>query len=102
MIIDMKQAQIKKFDDLATQVKNNPAVYVQFDSVSDFYKASWLDEFPKGTVWSCTGLDDGAEEFYALIYYYDHYLSINCSTEIEIRTGIYPSKDDEASSVKLS
>lgn len=88
MIFYMKQEQIKKFDELAFEIKKNPALYVQFDSVSDFYKAKWLDDFPKGTTWSCTGLDDGAEQFYALIQLYDHYLTINCAREVEIRTGI--------------
>ena len=32
-------------------------------------KATWLDEFPQGTTWSATGLDDGAEHFYAIIEY---------------------------------
>lgn len=50
--------------------------YLQFDSIADFYQAQWLDDFPKGTTWCATGLDDGAEHFYAKIEFCGHYLII--------------------------
>ena len=59
MLIDFHQAQLQKFMALATQVEAEPEHYLQFDSVSDFYKASWLKKFPAGTVWYASGLDEG-------------------------------------------
>ena len=62
--------------------------YIDFDSVSDFYKAHWLSKFPQGTTWSASGLDDGAEYFYALITYKNHYIKINVNEQIEVCCGI--------------
>ncbi|CAB1216084.1 hypothetical protein [Acinetobacter bouvetii] len=88
MLIDFIQHQIKQFDDLASRIQAEPEKYIHFDSVSDFYKAEWLKDFPNGTTWTTTGLDDGAEQFYALIEYRNHFLSISCTEQIEIRCGI--------------
>lgn len=85
MIIDMKQQKIKKFAEIANKIKDDPAFYLQFDSVSDFYKADWLAEFPHGTTWVCSGLDDGAEDFYAVIQLYDHCLYLDCGQHIDVQ-----------------
>lgn len=39
MIIDFQQTQLQKFMALAMKIEAQPELYVQFDSVSDFYKA---------------------------------------------------------------
>lgn len=69
MLIDFVQHQLIQFDEMAARIQAAPEKYINFDSVSDFYKAKWLNDFPKGTTWSATGLDDGAEQFYAIIEY---------------------------------
>ncbi|TCB78376.1 hypothetical protein E0H89_06230 [Acinetobacter sp. ANC 3781] len=89
MLIDFMQHQLTQFDEMASRILAAPADYINFDSVSDFYKAEWLNHFPKGSTWAATGLDDGAEQFYAIIEYRNHFLSISCSEQIEIRCGIY-------------
>ena len=89
MLIDFIQHQLKQFDEMASRIQAAPEKYIQFDSVSDFYKAEWLKDFPKGTTWAATGLDNGAEQFYAIIEYRSHFLSISCSGQIEIHCGVY-------------
>ncbi len=89
MLIDFIQYQQQQFDEVASRIMADPEQYIDFDSVSDFYKAKWLDDFPKGTIWSATGLDDGAEEFDAVIEYRDHYIRISCTNSIEISCGVY-------------
>ena len=69
MIIDFVQIQKQKFEELVEKIMAQPEQYLDFDSISDFYKAQWLDQFPQGTMWSTSGLDDGAEEFCIQIKY---------------------------------
>ncbi|ANF82302.1 hypothetical protein A3K93_08910 [Acinetobacter sp. NCu2D-2] len=78
MIIDFKQAQLAKFLAIAKKIQNQPELYLNFDHVSDFYKASWLEDFPQGTIWHVSGLDDGAEVFYISIQYTHYRLNIDC------------------------
>ncbi|CAM9161297.1 MULTISPECIES: hypothetical protein [Acinetobacter] len=78
MIIDFQQAQLQKFMALAMKIEAQPELYVQFDSVSDFYKADWLQDFPNGTTWYVSGLDDGADEFHVVIDYATAQLQISC------------------------
>ena len=75
-LIDFKQVLLKQFDLLAWDIWAYPECYLQFDSIADFYQAQWLNDFPKGTTWYATGLDDGAEHFYAKIEFCGHYLII--------------------------
>ena len=89
MLIDFNQSQLDQFDAMAAKIQASPEHYIDFDSVSDFYKAEWLKDFPKGSTWTATGLDDGAEQFYAIIEYRNHFLSISCCEKVEIRCGIY-------------
>lgn len=77
MIIDFIQIQKQKFESLAEKILAEPEKYLDFETVSDFYKRKWLDEFPQGTTWVVSGLDDGAEEFYIQIKYYDLCLEID-------------------------
>lgn len=76
MIIDFHEAQIQKFVELADLIQQDPEHYVQFEHVSDFYKTDWLNDFPLGTTWYISGLDDGAESFYASIQYANYHLNI--------------------------
>lgn len=88
MLIDFIEYQKQQFDKMAAQIVAHPEQYIDFDSVSDFYKAHWLSDFPQGTTWSASGLDDGAEYFYALIRYKNHYIKINVNEQIEVGCGI--------------
>lgn len=92
MIIDFKEMQARKFDELAKRIQDNPEAYICFDSVSDFYKVQWLNDFPQGTTWACTGLDDGAEHFYAVIEFHNRRLNINCLEKINISFSIIEAK----------
>ena len=77
MLIDFHYEQQKKFDALVSEILQRPKAYLHFDSIHDFYQADWLRRFPKGTVWSVTGLDDGAEEYCICIEYKAHRLFID-------------------------
>lgn len=69
MLIDFQYEQQKKFDALALDILQRPKHFLNFDCISDFYQAPWLQQFPTGTQWSATGLDDGAEEYCICIEY---------------------------------
>lgn len=74
---------------MAQKIQDQPNHYLNFDSVSDFYKAPWLAEFPQGTTWLATGLDNGADEFYAKIGYQHYSLMVHvhdgkCNTELKV------------------
>ncbi|WP_445115193.1 hypothetical protein [Acinetobacter sp. WZC-1] len=88
MLMHLVEYQRQKFDEMAAKIVMRPEDYLNFDSVSDFYKAEWLAEFPQGTHWSVTGLDDGAAEFYVLIEYQHHYLKIHCAEQVTVSTGV--------------
>ncbi|MDR7016462.1 hypothetical protein [Acinetobacter sp. 3657] len=88
VLLSLDAFKQQKFDQIATKIIADPETYLCFDSVSDFYKATWLNEFPQGTTWSATGLDDGAEQFYAVIEYGYQYLSISRTTSVAVKLGI--------------
>ena len=88
MLIDFIQYQLRQFEEMAAMIQAAPEKYITFDSVSDFYKAEWLNDFPRGTTWAATGLDDGAEQFYAIVEYRTHFLKISCTDKIEICYGV--------------
>ena len=88
MLIDFIAYQQQQFAALASQIVAEPEKYIAFDSVSDFYKAAWLNDFPQGTTWSATGLDNGAEEFYATIRYKNYYLTIEYAQHSILKFGI--------------
>lgn len=87
MLIDLIAMQKQKFQQLADKIKAQPECYLNFDSLADFYHAAWLNYFPKGTTWTVTGLDDGADEFDIRIEYRDIYLIIEYSSQYKIYTG---------------
>lgn len=82
-ILSLDQYKADCFDQLALNIQQQPECYLDFDSVSDVYKADWLNEFPQGTRWSVSGLDDGADDFYILIQFKQKKLII------EIKQGHY-------------
>ena len=88
MIIDFVAMQIEKFQRLAEEIQSEPECYLDFDSVSDFYKAKWLQDFPQGTTWAVTGLDNGADEFNILIEYRHYFLEIEYCQQLKVYTGI--------------
>ena len=88
MLVSLEAFKQQKFDQVAAKIMADPESYLAFDSVSDFYKAEWLDEFPQGATWSATGLDDGAEQFYAVIEYGNHYLYISRMDRVTVKLGI--------------
>ena len=85
VLLSLEAFKQQKFDQVAAKIMDDPDSYLAFDSVSDFYKATWLDEFPQGTTWSATGLDDGAEHFYAIIEYGNHYLYISHIEHVTVK-----------------
>lgn len=87
VLLSLEAFKQQKFDQVAAKIMADPKLYLEFESVSDFYKAAWLDEFPQGTTWSATGLDDGAEQFYAVIEYGDHYLYISRAERVTVKLG---------------
>ena len=100
-ILDFNRHQLAKFDALATKIQTEPERYLDFESVSDVYKAKWLDDFPHGTTCSCTGLDDGADEFDVRIQYRNRVLKIAVATQVDVvfeildTIGVFESKDKE-------
>lgn len=88
MLIDFRQAQLERFIQLAQKIEADPQSYLQFDSVSDFYKSSWLNDFPHGTEWYASGLDDGAEQFEAIVCYANAKLIISKKIQTEVHLKI--------------
>ena len=82
MLIDFQLEQQKKFDALARRILDNLQAYLSFDSIADFYAAPWLQQFPRGTVWTASGLDDGAEEYCILIQYQVQHLRIDYGPQL--------------------
>jgi len=77
MLLSLDNYRCQQFDQVAAKIMAEPENYCDFDSVSDFYKAEWLKNFPQGTQVSATGLDDGAEEFYAVVQFKQQYLKFD-------------------------
>lgn len=77
MILNLVIYKQQQFDALAQKIMAEPTKYIDFNSVSDFYNAEWLKDFPPGTQVSATGLDDGAEEFYAVVQFKQQYLKFD-------------------------
>lgn len=77
MILNLVIYKQQQFDQIAAKIMAEPEKYCEFNSVSDFYNAEWLKDFPQGTQMSATGLDDGAEEFYAVVQFKQQYLKFD-------------------------
>ena len=41
MIIDLREQQLLKFEQIAQKIMAQPETYLNFDSVADFYQATW-------------------------------------------------------------
>ncbi|MCU7697135.1 hypothetical protein OD757_07860 [Acinetobacter sp. AYS6] len=77
MLLSLDIYKQQQFDLIAAKIMAEPAKYIEFSSVSDFYDAEWLKDFPQGSQVSATGLDDGAEEFYAIVQFKQQYLKFD-------------------------
>lgn len=77
MLLSLDGYKQQQFDQIAAKIMAEPEKYIDFNSVSDFYNAEWLKDFPQGTQVSATGLDDGAEEFYAVVQFKQQYLKFD-------------------------
>ncbi|EIB7122223.1 hypothetical protein AW812_RS13350 [Acinetobacter baumannii] len=79
MLLSLDAYRQQQFDQIVAKIMAEPAKYIilDFNSVSDFYNAAWLKDFPQGTQVSATGLDDGAEEFYAVVQFKQQYLKFD-------------------------
>ena len=77
MLLSLEVYKQQQFDQMAEKIMVKPKEYCEFNSVSDFYNAAWLKDFPRGSQISATGLDDGAEEFYAVIQFKQQYLKFD-------------------------
>lgn len=77
MLLSLEVYKQQQFDQIAAKIMAKPKQYCEFNSVSDFYNAAWLNGFPYGSQISATGLDDGAEEFYAIIQFKEQYLKFD-------------------------
>ena len=77
MLLSLEVYKQQQFDQIAAKIMAKPKEYCEFNSVSDFYNAAWLKKFPQGSQISVTGLDDGAEEFYAVIQFKQQYLKFD-------------------------
>ena len=77
MLLSLDVYKQQQFDLIAAKIMAEPAKYIDFSSVSDFYNAGWLKDFPQGSQTSATGLDDGAEEFYAIVQFKQQYLKFD-------------------------
>ncbi|EKU40452.1 MULTISPECIES: hypothetical protein [Acinetobacter] len=77
MLLSLDVYKQQQFDLIAAKIMAEPKQYCEFSSVSDFYNAEWLKDFPQGSQVSATGLDDGAEEFYAIVQFKQQYLKFD-------------------------
>lgn len=77
MILNLIIYKQQQFDRIAAKIMAEPKYYCEFSSVSDFYNAAWLKDFPQDSQISVTGLDDGAEEFYAVVQFKQQYLKFD-------------------------
>ena len=87
IIINFKQTPLDQFDALIRRIVSAPNDYLNFDSVSDFYQAPWLNDLPKSAVWEVSGLDNGAEVFDVRLSCYERVVFIYIADEIVIQDG---------------
>lgn len=87
MMIDFKQVQLNQFDAVIARLFATPKHDLNFDSVSDFYQATWLNDLPKSAVWNVSGLDDGAEAFDVRLSCFERVVFIHIADEIVIQYG---------------
>ena len=88
MLIDFKQQQIAKFQQLVFKLSADLQRYLDFAHVADFYQADWLVELPAAARYAVSGLDDGAENFEVSIVLYHHVLRLSFGDKIDMRYTI--------------
>nr|HCA5072170.1 hypothetical protein [Acinetobacter baumannii] len=54
MLLSLDTYKQQQFDQIAAKIMGEPEKYIDFNSVSDFYNAAWLKDFPQGTQASAT------------------------------------------------
>lgn len=84
MVIDFKQAQIEKFEQLVQKILASPEDYLDFQQVGDFYQAAWLTQLPPAAQYTVSGLDDGGEAFDIKICLYGHILSLSYAAKMTV------------------
>ncbi|KNX97201.1 hypothetical protein RW54_18975, partial [Acinetobacter baumannii] len=48
MLLSLDAYKQQQFDQIAAKIMVEPEKYIDFNSVSDFYNAAWLKDFPQG------------------------------------------------------
>ncbi|MEY2338204.1 hypothetical protein AB0879_008055, partial [Acinetobacter baumannii] len=46
MLLSLDAYKQQQFDQIAAKIMVEPEKYIDFNSVSDFYNAAWLKDFP--------------------------------------------------------
>ena len=77
--------QEMRFLRLIQRLQEQPARYLDFTHVADFYQADWLADLPAGAAYACSGLDDGGEQFDIVLSYAQHRLRIHIGDRFFIR-----------------
>ncbi len=49
MLLSLEVYKQQQFDQMAAKIMAKPKEYCEFNSVSDFYNAAWLNGFPQGS-----------------------------------------------------
>lgn len=97
MLLDFYQKPIAQFLKVSEQLMAREDLALS--SVADFYAATWLHDFPQGTTWHASGLDDGAEQFYAVIEFRGYRLSFavaeTTTLQLQLPQQISQSVDDK-------
>lgn len=86
--IHLERFKQQQFIHFAKKIIEQPEYYLDFESVADVYRAGWLEDFPKGTTWQVSGLDNGAEEFCLVIAYVGCQLSIDYMNNGQFKTQL--------------
>ena len=85
---DMKEIidfQEQKFLKMVEQICAHPYLYLNFDTVADFYQAEWVQSLPETYQYCCIGLDDGAEYFSISIQFKQHRLLAHIAEQIDVQ-----------------
>ena len=88
MLIDFYAKQITQFLHVAERLINTQDLAL--DSVADFYAVPWLLDFPHGSTWHVTGLDDGAEQFYAVVEFRGYRLLFTVAETVRLELQLPP------------
>lgn len=99
MLIDFHHKHIQQFLQVCHKLMEMPDLALA--SVADFYAAPWLHDFPPGTTWHVSGLDDGAEQFYAVVEFRHYRLNFKVGDHTQLtlsepHCSIFQSIDDKS------